>query len=209
MTDFDPSLLDEQRRDPLPDDDELLAADPSAAWGALVRLRSDAVATGAPVAPVPELEALRRWSEQRVQPGDEAVPWYARQSLLVAEMLEATLDAGAEGDSRQLAAAPEASPPEAVWPARYGGEGWRIVLAVDEAGQLYLEIEEAPPFIPDLGSLSLPDIDHAVEGSLAAGSEHALGPAASLLGDEDFNPVRTVEILGSDDSSWSILRMPS
>ena len=71
MSAIDPTLLAEGAA--VPDEDTLLAADPSGAWAALVQLRADAIEDAPTLAPVPDLEAVARWSAETPEVGDEAV----------------------------------------------------------------------------------------------------------------------------------------
>lgn len=195
MTAIDPGLLDEGS--PIPDEDTLLAADPSGAWGALVLLRADAVEQTPDPLPVPDLDAMARWSGGVPRTGDESVPFYARHSLLVAEMLEGCLDDLAPAEGRRLAAAPDRGPAADPWPARYAGGGWRVVLGVDEAGWLYYAIEEAPEGSPGDGALQLDDLGLTLTSETRAGTAGGIGDAEELLGGHDFNPVRTLSLAGT------------
>ncbi len=195
---IDPTLLDE-RLGAAPDDAALLAADPTAAWGALVHLRRDA-ASGAAAPTVPDLATLADWADG----GDEAsVAFYAERSLLIAELLEGTLALGAAPAARRLAAAPGAADRVDPWPARYAGGGWRLVLGLDEAGWLYLAVEAAPPAGPGRGEARLVDVDIAVGLDLSAGAAVGIGSADDLLGGDDFNPVRRIE-LTADGDTWAL-----
>jgi len=193
MSGVDPLLLVEASV--LPDDDALLAADPTGAWGALVRLREEALQTAAPVAPVPDLDAIARWSADAADPDDDAVRFYAERSLLIAELLEGTLEALVDDAPRALAAAPARAATD-PWPARYAGGGWTVVLGIDEAGWLYYSVDDAPEGASGDGELSLPDLDLLVPTALAAGTAGGLGDADDLLGGHDLNPVRSIDLAG-------------
>ena len=195
MSAIDPTLLDEGSS--VPDEDTLLAADPSGAWGALVLLRAAAVEQAPDPLPVPDLDALTRWSAEVPRTGDESVPFYARHSLLVAEMLEGCLDELAPAEECQLAAAPHRGPAADAWPARYSGGGWRVVLGVDEAGWLYFSIEAAPAGSARAGSIRLDDLDLTLPTKTRPGTAAGVGDAEELLGGHDLNPVRTVTLAGT------------
>ncbi|MCP4872836.1 MAG: hypothetical protein GY898_29450 [Proteobacteria bacterium] len=193
MSAIDPTLL--SARASLPDDDALLAADPSGAWGALVRLRAD-TATDLPAAvAVPDAAAIAAWSGDEAAPANDPVPYYAARSLLLAELLEGTLEQLPAEDARQLAAAPARATVD-PWPARYRGGGWTVVLGVDEAGWLYYAIEGAADGAPADGELRLSDIDLQVPTALTPGTASGLGDASELLGSDDVNPLRTVIVDG-------------
>ena len=195
MSAIDPTLLSEGT--PVPDENTLLAADPSGAWGALVQLRADAVDDAPAQSPVPDLEAVARWSAEAPEAGDEAVPFYAEHSLLMAELLEGSLDALAPADVRRLAAAPDRGPATDPWPARYAGAGWLVVLGIDEAGWLYFAIEAAPEGALSDGSLVLPDLGITLPTELRVGAAGGIDDADELLGGHDLNPIRSLEIAGS------------
>ena len=195
MSAIDPTLLAEGA--PVPDEDTLLAADPSGAWAALVQLRADAIEDAPTLAPVPDLEAVARWSAETPEIGDEAVPFYAEHSLLMAEILDGSLDALAPANVRQLAAAPGRGPATDPWPARYSGEGWKVVLGIDESGWLYFSIEAAPDGAPGDGLLVVDDLDLRISTELRPGTAGGIDDAEELLGGHDLNPIRALEIAGT------------
>lgn len=192
MSTIDPRLLSEDAS--VPPDDALLGADPTGAWGALVRLRAEATATAPAAPPVPDSGALARWSADP-DDDDDAVPYYAVRSLLLAELLEGAIDELPAAGPRHLAAAPARAAVD-PWPARYRGGGWTVVLGVDEAGWLYYALEAVPEGAPDTGELRLDDLALTVPTALRAGAAGGLGDADELLGGDDVNPVRAVHLAG-------------
>ncbi len=194
MTAFDPRLL--EAGTPVPDEETLTAADPTGAWGALVILRADALDDTPPGLPVPDLDAVARWAAQTPGEGDDGVPFHARRSLLMAEILEGTIDGLAPAAVRRLAAAPDRGSVADPWPARYAGAGWRIVLGVDEAGWLYVAVQAAPEAAAGDGLVELVDVGVDVNVALQPGAAVGVGAAEEVLGGLDFNPIRTLRVAG-------------
>ncbi len=189
----DPTLLRAGAAEPT--DDALLDADPTGAWGTLVRLRRDAVDDAPAAHPVPDLPAIERWAGGAE---DDAVAWHAERSVLLAEIVEAALDALPADAHRELAAAPATTEVADPWPARYGGDGWVVVLGVDEAGWLYWAIEATPAGAETGdGELVLDDVGLTVPVRLVPGAAGGIEPAADLFGADDVNPVRTIQIGGA------------
>lgn len=175
-------------------EDQLLAADPSGSEATLMHLaRIAAVEAGArPLGP----DRLLAWADGADDPATEAL---VARSGLAAEQLEARLDE--EVAARRLAAAAP-SPAAEVWPAAYRGDGWELLLGLDEADRLFAAVLEAPAGIEG-STLLLSGLDAVPLHD----EEAVLGDAVDVLGGPaEFNPWPRVAVRDAEGRLHSLDR---
>ncbi len=193
-------LLPALRGEGVPDvEARLLAADPSGSEATLLHLaRIAAVEAAAVEHPV---DRLLSWAQGADDATSEVL---VGRSGLLAEQLEAALEASGASHGLRLAAA-GGDEGEDVWPAVYRGGPWEVLIGLDEADRLFVAALAAPS---DQGAATvlmagMAPVDVSVDGDAAV-----LGPAEGVLGGPaEFNPWAQIAVRSPDgavESLWLV-----